>query len=184
MKWIPPAIGAWEKISSSSKVLTRLYARPYRRVIENEIRLGRLGQDDIILNIGCGAVPFTALYLASITGAGIYAMDMDPRAVDLAEKCVAKAGLSNKITVLQGDGAEMFGRPFTASIVALQAAPKNAILNVLQKATAPGARFIFRLPSMPYKHQYDALSTNRPAAASTMQPMRTFDRSVMYLNAA
>ena len=184
MGWIPPVIAAWEKLSSKSKLLTRLYSMPYKRVIENEIRLGRLGPDDVILNIGCGAVPFTALYLASLTGARVYAMDMDPHAAELAEKCVARLGMSDRITVLKGNGADRFERPFSASIVALQAAPKNRIMAVMQEAATPGARFIFRLPSRPYETHYDSLDTDRKASAFAKQPMRTFDRSVLYLNAA
>ncbi len=182
MSWIPPAIAVWEKISSSSKVLTWLYSRPYRRVIENEINLAKFNQDDVILNIGCGAVPFTALYLATLTGAKVHAMDIDHKAASLADNCVKKAGLSHRITVLQGDGSIQFKGSFTASIVALQATPKKLILKALQKAAQPGARFIFRLPSFPYRDHYDGLAADLPARAAAIQPMRTFDRSVLYVN--
>lgn len=165
-------------------MLTRLYAMPYRRVIENEIRLGKIGPEDVVLNIGCGAVPFTAIYLATLSGAQVYAMDIDPKAVLLARKCVGNVGLASKITVLESDGAETFDKPFTASIVALQAAPKTRIMGGMKKAAAPGARFIFRLASTPYREHYDALDVSRPADSLVAQPMRTFDRSVLYRNAA
>jgi hypothetical protein len=184
MSWIPPAIAFWEKISSSSNVLTWLYSRPYRGIIENEISLARINQDDTILNIGCGAVPFTALFLATLTGARVLAVDIDPRAAGLAEKCVQNSGLAHRIKVLQGDGSKPLGAEFTASLVALQAAPKNMILNVLKKTALPGARFIFRLPSPPYRDHYDNLTTPHPSRAQVRQPMRTFDRSVLYVNPA
>ena len=184
MGWIPPVIAFWEKASSTSRLLTRLYALPYRQVIENEIRMGELGPDDIILNIGCGAIPFTAMYLATLADADVYAVDIDPKAVEIAGKCVEKAGLSHKIKVLKQDGAEAFGRPFTACVVALQAAPKTRILDRIKQSAAPGAKFIFRLPSAPYRDHYDALDAGCPADGLVAQPMRTFDRSVLYRNAA
>jgi len=182
MSWIPMAVAAWEKMSSSSKILTWLYSRPYRQVIENEITLAKLGKDDVVLNIGCGAVPFTALYIAKLAGSRVYALDIDPCAAGYAEKCVKKAGLEDRITVMHADGAQDFRHNFTASIVALQAAPKNRILEVMQKKSRPGARFIFRLASSPYKDHYDCLQTKIRPEAETFQPMRTFDRSVLYQN--
>lgn len=184
MGWIPPVIALWEKASSTSRLLTRLYAMPYRQVIENEIRLGDLGPDDVVLNIGCGAIPFTAIYLATLADAAVYAVDIDPKAVKMAGKCVEKAGLSHKIKVLKQDGAEAFGCPFTACVVALQAAPKTRILDRIKQSAAPGAKFIFRLPSAPYRDHYDALDAGCPADGLVAQPMRTFDRSVLYRNAA
>jgi len=182
MSWIPPFIAVWEKISSSSKILTWLYSKPYRRIIENEINLAKLNQDDVILNIGCGAVPFTALYLATLTGARVHAIDMDCKAARLAENCVKKSGLAHRITVHLRDGSKPFNASFTASIVALQAAPKKMILSALQQSALPGARFIFRLPSHPYKDHYDSLTTSQLAESIAAQPMRTFDRSVLYVN--
>ncbi len=182
MNWIPPVIALWEKISSSSRLLSWLYSRPYRRVIENEISLAKLSREDLILNIGCGAVPFTALYLATLTGARVHALDIDPEAVRMADNCVKKAGLSHRIAVSHGDGSKPFQGAFTASIVALQAAPKRMILEALKKTSLPGARFIFRLPSPPYRDHYDPLASAPPALATALQPMRTFDRSVLYVN--
>ena len=182
MSWIPMAVAAWEKMSSSSKILTWLYSRPYRQVIENEIKLANLGKDDIVLNIGCGAVPFTALYTAKLAGSRVYALDIDPCAAGYASQCVKMAGLEDRITVMHADGAQDFRHHFTASIVALQAAPKNRILEVMQKKSRPGARFIFRLASSPYKDHYDCLQTKIRPEAETSQPMRTFDRSVLYQN--
>lgn len=182
MSWIPVAVAAWEKISSSSRMLTWLYSRPYRRVIENEIQLGKLGKDDTVLNIGCGAIPFTALYTALLAGSRVYALDVDPCAAKYAARCVRKAGLQDKITVMHADGALDFKHPFNVSIVALQAAPKSRILKAMQKNAQPGARFIFRLPSNPYKDHYDCLQTDIIPRAVASQPMRTFDRSVLFQN--
>lgn len=182
MSWIPPAIALWEKVSSSSNVLTWLYSRPYRGIIENEISLARINQDDTILNIGCGAVPFTALFLATLTGARVLAVDIDPRAAGLAEKCVKNSRLAHRIQVFQGDGSKPLDASFTASLVALQAAPKNMILDALKQSAPPGARFIFRLPSPPYRDHYDKLSSDLAPRAVSAQPMRTFDRSVLYVN--
>ncbi len=183
MGWIPVAVAAWEKMSSSSKILTWLYSRPYRQVIENEIRLAKLGKDDVVLNIGCGAVPFTALYIAKLAGSRVYALDIDPCAAKYAKSCVRKAGLDDKITVVHADGARDFKHPYNVAIVALQAAPKSRILQVMQKNAVPGARFIFRLPSNPYKAHYDCLSCRTVPRAVAPQPMRTFDRSVLFQNA-
>ncbi len=182
MTWIPPVIAVWEKISSSSRILTKLYSRPYLQVIQNEIHLAKITQQDVILNIGCGAIPFTALYLAALTGARVYALDNDARAVCRASHCVNKAGLSQYIKVIEGDGAVPVDMQFTSALVALQAAPKKSILESIRRSAPPGARFIFRLPSSKYRQQYDNLLTSQQAEGLVIQPMRTFDRSVLYVN--
>ncbi|WP_045210822.1 methyltransferase domain-containing protein [Desulfonatronovibrio magnus] len=178
MSWIPPVIAAWEKLSSTSKTLTWMYSRPYRKVIENEIHLARITEEDVVLNVGCGAVPFTALYIATITGARVYAMDIDKKAVKLAEKCVSKTDLSHKVDVLHGDGATGFQEDFSVAVIALQAAPKNNILEAMI-SSGQDVRLVFRLPSPAYRDHYDNLITDHYIQAATLQPMTTFDRSVL-----
>ena len=184
MGWIPAAVAALEKMGSSSRLLTRLYSWPYRRVVENEILLARLNKDDVVLNIGCGAIPFTALYLAGLAGCRVFALDLDHNAARLAKICVLKAGLEDMISVFHADGSKKFEQPYTACIVALQAAPKDIILNALIKTSGPGARFIFRMPSPHYRDHYDSLTSENHAQAVAVQPMRTFDRSVLFRQAA
>ncbi len=185
MSWIPPVVSAWEKLSSTSRTLTWIYSRPYKQVVKNEIHFAGISSQDTVLNIGCGAVPFTAIYLATLTGAKVVALDKDPQAARLATNCVHNLGLQHMIEVRAMDGSAFHdaghSQHFTAAIVALQAAPKDRILKGLQASTAAGSRLIFRLPSPAYQQHYDTLETDNSLNSWIRQPMRTFDRSVLYL---
>lgn len=180
--WIPPLVAALEKAGSRSATFVRLYSRPYKRVVKKEILMSGLNSGDRILNVGCGAIPFTAVHLATMTGARICALERDPAAAESAARCVHRLGLQGSIEVLTRDALEPFGFAFSAAVVSLQAEPKRDIWQRLQQEAMPGAKFIFRLPSGAYAHHYDdSLNPGFAPSAWTAQPMRTFDRSVLYI---
>lgn len=74
------------------------------RVIQ--LSKGRLSEGQIAYDIGCGSgsISVEAAYQLGPTGK-IFAVDIDPRAVDLTRKNLAKFGISN-VTVLLGNALE------------------------------------------------------------------------------
>ncbi len=67
-----------------------LYHNLYKHVVKKEVELARISQEDTVLNIGCGAIPFTALHIVQMTGAKVIALDKDPEAVSKARYCLKK----------------------------------------------------------------------------------------------
>lgn len=177
---IPPAVARLEKWCSRFPWAVRLYSLPYASVLEREIDLAEITEDDLVLNIGCGAVPFTALYIAERTGAHVHAVDIDPEAVACARRCAESFGLGHKITFEHAPGEQTECRNFTSAVTALQARPKKAVLAHLLAHGTEDVRIIVRRPQAHLHSQYDMLPDGYPITAEVMQHMKTFMSSVLY----
>lgn len=182
MKIIPMVVAFLEKRVAGSRVLVSLYAGFYRDVISNEISLAAITAKDRVLNIGCGGIPFTAILIARMTGARIWAVDCDEAAVQVARRCVAAQQLDHLITVLHLNGTAMIPFDFDVALVALQARPKKAILDNLLGRGNSRARLIFRRPRREMAHQYDMLPARPLFKDFIGQDKATFDGSVLYAN--
>ena len=178
---IQPVVSYMEKMCSRRPLLVNLYASCYKEVVAREINLAGISCHDTVLNIGCGAIPFTAIHLARLTGARVWAVDRDRMAVEKARYSLKKLGLSKKIQVIEGDGSKQMPAGFTAAIVALQAEPKETIYENLFSLGSPGARFVFRQPSPPYQSFYDRLPEDYKPVALTNQNMKTFNSSILFI---
>ena len=179
MRIIQPIVSQWEKFMSQSSLLTQFYAQRYREVVEKEVALANITPEDLVLNIGCGALPFTAIHAARLTGARVIALDRDETAVLKAQSCLAGMGLGEKVQVVLSDAAAEIPKDFTVAIVALQAEPKLAIAERLLQAARPGARLVFRRPHKSYARHYDCLPEALVATNSVKQDKRTFDASIL-----
>ena len=173
--------GRLEKVLTRLPPLASLYSRPYLGVVEREVTLAAIGDGDVVVNIGCGAVPFTAIYLARLTGAKVIALDKDKKAAECARNYVEAGGLADTIRVVWGDGVQASEcESATAWIVALQAAPKNAILKHFLKSAPQGARIVFREPRPVFAGQYDQLPCSARPQSVTNHNMVAFNRSVLF----
>ncbi|MCL0065678.1 protein-L-isoaspartate carboxylmethyltransferase [Dehalococcoidia bacterium] len=174
-------IGQLENALTRLPPLASLYSRPYLGVVEREVKLAAIGDGDVVVNIGCGGVPFTATYLARLTGAKVIALDRDRKAAECALRYVKASGLADIIRVAWGDGAQASEcGSATVWIVALQAAPKKAILKHFQKSAPRGARIIFREPRPAFANRYDQLPRSARPQFAINHKMVTFNRSVLF----
>lgn len=178
---ITRTVSLFEKICSRWNPLVDLYSRPYARVVQNEIDLAQITGADWVLNIGCGAIPFTAMLIARLAGARVVAVDRDPQAARLAQACVRKAGLASLIRIVVSDGARPAWAPhgFDVAVVALQAEPKAGILAGLLDSGKGPRRFVARVPREHFLDQYDPLPPDCPIAARAAQNMKTFEWSAL-----
>ncbi|MEN4006326.1 MAG: hypothetical protein PQ964_03070 [Methanobacteriaceae archaeon] len=173
------SIGQLEKVLVRLPSLASLYSRPYLGVVKREIRLSSIGGGDVVLNIGCGAIPFTAIYLARLTGASVIAMDRDREAFKCARKYIKSSGLAENIEVIWGDGVRASQcKSATVWIVALQAVPKKAILEHFQKCAPQGARIMFREPK--FAKGYDRLPPSARPQSMISHNMVTLNRTVLF----
>ncbi len=169
-----------EKIGCNFYPAFAIYTRLYRDVVKREVDLANVTQDDIVLNVGCGAIPFTAVHVAQLTGAKVIAMDRDELAVQKAKKSLHKFQLDDNIEIHCGDGADSIPFKFDAAIVALQVGEKPNILANLKQSARPGARLIFRQPAEKYQEEYGVLPNNVRADWKVEQTMQTFEHSYLY----
>ena len=179
MRIIQPLVGLFENLSSQVPIMASLYGRPYIEVVRRELALAEVEAGDVLLNVGCGAVPFTAMHAAALADVTVVAVDCCERAVLNASQCVKRMGLEDRIRVMHQRGEALTGLSFSSAIVALQAEPKQAIWEQLSRLAPPGTPLVFRVPRSGLSEHYDTLEIGNGQAEAVSQPMKTFDRSVM-----
>lgn len=177
---IPSCIAWLEKRCSGIPLFVSLYSRPYQQVLKNEIELASIEREDLVLNIGCGSIPFTSIYVHYLTGAEIVAMDYDREAIERARLSLKRMGLDDKISLYQGDASCEIPVDFTVALVALQARPKEEIFKQLKERGEPASRLIFRQPREEYGRFYDTLPSTYKPQDVAWQDMKTFDRSLLF----
>ena len=178
---IAPIVALFEKVCSRWKPLISLYSFPYKNVIAREIKIAKICADDKVLNIGCGAVPFTAIMIAQSTQAHVVAIDNDLRAVERAADCVKKMQLDHLISVKHFDGKNIDVKDFSAVLLALQTRPKNEIICRILKESNSETRIIVRRPRAGLDSEYDPLPSDLSYCCKVLHPhMHTFDASVIY----
>lgn len=171
---------ALEKIASRSVALSEMYCYPYRDVVAREIALADIKCGEHVLNVGCGPVPFTAIHLARQAGVKVTAVDCDPDAVKLAQDCIRRLHLQDRIDIVLADAALDVPTGFDAAIVALQANPKEAIFKKLRENGGETSRYVFRSPSSSFRNRYDTLPDTLRFDAWIGQNMKTFNKSLLY----
>ncbi len=176
---IPRTTARLEQWMAALPRVATLYVGAYRDVIRREAALAGIEADDRVLNIGCGAAPFTALLLARETGALITALDHDHRAVKSARRMVRRCGLGRQVKVRLGEASDGVP-PFDVAVLALQVTPKRPVLAALASRAAPHARLIVRHPADWCEGMYDALGAEVAPLAEVRHHKGAFDRSALY----
>ncbi len=180
MSFIKRHVAALERRWSHRPWFFHLYAAPYRSLVRRELRLAAVGPEDVVLSVGCGALPFTAVLCATFSGARVIAVDIDAEAVEKARVLVHRLGLSPQIEVLVADAAEDSLPAATVALVALQAAPKDLISrNLMRSLPARGGRVVYRLPRAGLEAQYGCFDELEDVVGLVRHRMPTFDRSVL-----
>lgn len=157
-----------------------LYLRSYRRAIARELDLLRPDAGDTILNVGCGAAPFTAILLARGCEARVTALDRDPAAVASARRLVQRLGLERQIEVVLGDFPAV-APTFTAAVVALQVTPKLEVLRGLAQAAPPTTRIVMRRSAAWCGQMYDQLPPGLVPAATAVQAKGAWAGSDLFI---
>lgn len=169
-----------EHVSSGFKPLWRAYHELYREIVAQEIRLAAIESEDHILQIGCGAVPFTALHLAQQAGARVTAIDYDARAVKRARAVVARMNLAERITVECTKGIAGLTPSHTGVLVALQVRDKTGLYHAWHERSQPPQRIVFRQPQPAHAQEYGLLHLALPPDGTVHYAMRTFRTSLLY----
>lgn len=184
MRIISTAVAVFERLCANMPWFFELYAFPYRALVARELQLAGVRASDTVLSIGCGALPFTAVLTARISGARVIGVDRDRKSALRARRTVARLGLQADVTILEADAASDRLPAADVALVALQAAPKPEILRNLSRSHAgcDGGRIVFRLPRARLAAEYGTLdSTAQPAAGMVRHLMPTFGRSELHL---
>ncbi|SDZ16797.1 class I SAM-dependent methyltransferase [Tindallia californiensis] len=158
-----------------------LYHYLYKPVVEKEVELAGITKEDTVLNIGCGAIPFTALHIVQMTGAKVIALDKDPEAVRMAQHYLKKYGLDKNIEIRVGNGSPEKLPSFTVALIALHIKDKEQMLKNLKNVGSDGGRIVFRQPVEAYREEYGGLCHLDEVHGKVFQNMKTFKQSYLFV---
>lgn len=98
LKWI-----VLEKIIPYDKLILDRYIDWHKKLVGNEIELAGIKKNHKVLNIGCGSIPATCIFVHKATNAELVGIDNDPSAVKKALKILKIMNLSDKIEIKNED---------------------------------------------------------------------------------
>ena len=143
---IAAVIKGLERLFSQNKKLFLLYGTLfYHKVLQKELAEKNLPHGARILHIGCGALPYTAYYLAR-RGYSIDAVDYDHNAVTRAQRLIHSLGLGSQIRVFKQNGTHTSSKSYDAIWISLHVADKNKVLINTVKQARSGTWIIYREP--------------------------------------
>jgi SAM-dependent methyltransferase len=110
-------------------------------VVDTMLKLARVTKDDVVYDLGCGdgRIVVTAAQVYGARGVGI---DIDPQRVKESRENVAKAGVGNLVTIVEGD---LFTTPIRdATVVTLYLLPSlnQKLIPKLTNELRSGARVV------------------------------------------
>lgn len=154
MKWICQWTKKIEIKFSRKPIWAFLFHLYYQKMVLKEIDLGKISSNDLVLCIGGGPIPATAIEMARLTHAEIVVVDHDPQAVRCARQLIEKLNLSDRISVILNSGDQVPVEKFTVIHIAKQVTPRQLVLNSVFQAAKQGARILVRNPKSFFKSQY------------------------------
>ncbi len=165
-----------EKMLSFSRLTIKLYMLPYKKIVLKEIALAKL-EDQHIIFVGCGAIPFTALYIARYTNCKITAIDIDKEALKTAKRVVKKLNAESQITLMSNDTFFKAQRAYDLVFLSLQTTPLKAMIKRLYQ---PKVKFMTRVAKAKYQTHYDTLPQDIDVIAKTAYRMKAFDETWLF----
>lgn len=146
-----------EKAANIFPFIMYLHKVYYKKVVKKEIDLANITYSDRVLFIGGGSLPCTALEIAEQTGAKVWVIDSDPKAVKSACLVIKKLKLENKVKVLLSKGEEIDVEGFSVIHIASQAFPREKIMENVWKKVNREVRILVRIPISGLSHFYSSV---------------------------
>lgn len=172
-------IKSLEKVLSYTTWGINRYQKPYEPVVKKELSMVSLNHHHKVLNIGCGAIPFTAIIIAQHTQAQVVAVDTDIKAIKRAKKVVKKLELEAFITCVHVGKKTVIQKRFDVVFLALQTKPLTWVIDAYHHAEHPPL-FIARVPKKAYAKHYDLLPGDINVIDRVDYTMKAFDQSVLF----
>src|SRR5262245_20665210 len=124
------------------KIFVRFVPTP-QEVVDGMLKLGKVGKDDVVYDLGCGdgRIPITAV--ASYGAKRGIGVDLDPQRIKESNDNAKLAGVAEKVEFRQADVLKLKDLA-NASVVTLYLGDdlNKQLLPLLQKALKPGSRIV------------------------------------------
>ena len=126
--------------ASSQRPDVRFLATP-QNVVEAMLALARVTPEDVVFDLGSGdgRIPITAATKFGARGVGI---ELDERLVRLARESAARAGVSDRVTFVEGDLFQADISSATVVAVFLLPSMNIRLIPKFERELRPGARIV------------------------------------------
>ena len=133
-----------EDKANPDQIVVRWVPTP-KTVVDEMCKLAKLTKDDVVHDYGCGDAIMLIRPIEKFGAKKGFGNDIDPKMVAEAQENVKKAGLQDKITIVEGDILKMTEKDCAEATVVLLYIGDDLgakLGPVLQKALKPGTRVV------------------------------------------
>jgi protein-L-isoaspartate O-methyltransferase len=131
-----------EILATRMNIFDQLLTKWRKPVFFKEIHLLDISSDELVLHLGCGALPSAAVFIAQEKNAPVVGIDNNRIAVRLAQSYIKKRHLSDYVTIEYGDGVTYSVRKFDVIFIAVNVWPIDRVLLHLFEEMKPTARIL------------------------------------------
>ena len=135
----------FEKYASGIPAISNRYITYHKTLINNEIKLASISSGDVILHMGCGAIPATSILFVQGTGACVAGIDNDGKAVIKSSSFIAKNKLSDKIKIKYSDALNYPLNDIDVIVVSRGVQKTESLLTHISEQAKQNARVILRI---------------------------------------
>jgi len=132
---------------AAAQDLDVIYVPTREPVMDAMLRLAEVDSEDVVYDLGCGdgRIVIAAAQRFGATGVGI---DLDPKRINEANENAVDAGVTDKVTFIEGDLFESDFREATVVTLYLLTELNNRLKPILMEQLKPGTKVVSHAFSM------------------------------------
>jgi precorrin-6B methylase 2 len=133
--------GASQQTAAPARTPDVIYVPTPPEVVDEMLKLAKVTKDDVVYDLGCGdgRVVVTAAQKFGARGIGI---DIDPQRIKEARENVEKAGVGDRVQIIEGDLFQTDLRPATVVTLYLLPSLNLKLRPKLMSELKPGTRIV------------------------------------------
>lgn len=135
----------FEAIYHNISFFSKIYIKIHSSSVNKEIKMAKITQNDKILHIGCGAIPYTSLLINQLKNAKIIGLDNKKRIIQYANKYIKKYKLdTNTIKFEFADGKNYDVSNFDVIIISYGVPNQDKVLENVITNCKKNTRILLR----------------------------------------
>ena len=142
-KLIDQLYNIYEIIFTNISFFSFLYMKFHEPSVKKEIEMAQITPSDKILQIGCGAIPYSLLILSKMTNTELTGIDNQGRSIQLAQKFLQK---NKQIHVKQSAGEIFDVSDYDVILISYGVGNIDVVINNVLKNLKSTAKILFRKP--------------------------------------
>jgi protein-L-isoaspartate O-methyltransferase len=141
---------------NNKKISDLFYQHTIQDEYQKEHQAIQLKKTDVILHIGCGVYPYSAIQLSTKPHKKIVAIDNNKHIIHYAQSSIQEKQFDKTIDIKLGEGASYNLHPFSVIVISSCVNLSRKVLQHIITTANPGTRIIIRelRPMSKYLHSF------------------------------